>query len=383
MILRKLSLIGAICLFAAFGTSAASVLKYLPDNPKLDGSVDYRAEIQKALDENEVVELKGSGNPKKPFVYGVKISSRNRTGIVVPKGHVFKGSKSAIIKRIPSKGRVIATKKGARVKGIIIDGNKKAHWPEFKDLGKSDMGILIGSDNLIEDCYIYDIPGCAFATYANGSIVRRCKAKNSGYIDIRFKTDYYQGKWDRWSGDSFYIRGNNNIVVDCDSEDAFRWDYTTCHGKSGGSVFINCKGRDVLWKSYGFIDIEGCDGDGSIMINCKSPDGSIAISTSGSKLIDSTSQRINVYSTDNVLVNGCETFGGGIAVGGWCSQKNSYIRGGANPVVVNNIINRSSPAPECRKLRTGLCRFSQQMEKELRQETFSMNTKAVLDAGLV
>lgn len=325
---------------------AVSVLKYLPENPKLDGSVNYSAEIQTALDENEAVELTGSGNAENPFIYGVKCGeNKSKCGIVVPEGRTLKGSKSAIIKRIPSSGKTIISERGARIKGIIIDGNKNAHWPEFKDLGKSDMGIMIGTDNLIEDCYIYNIPGIAFGTYADNSVVRRCKAKNSGYIDLKFKVDYYQGKWDNYSGDSFYIRGNNNIVIDCDSEDAFRWDYTTCHEKSGGSIFINCKGRDVLWNSYGFIDIEGCDGEGSIMINCKSPDGSIAISTSGSKLINCTGHRINVYASDNVLVEGCETLGGGLAVGGWSSSKNTFIRGGTNPVVINNIINRDNPGP--------------------------------------
>lgn len=354
MNLKKALLLIGISLLIICTANAVSVLKYLPKNPSLDGSVDYRAEIQKALDENETVELVGSGNSKKPFIYGIMPSkinisktfrSRSPYGIFVHSGHILRGSKSAVIKRIPNKGQMIITGKGVSVKGIIIDGNKKAHWPKFKELGKHDTGISIGNSNLIEDCYIYNNPGHAFSTHANNSVIRRCKAKNIGYIDIKFSAAYYKGSWDRWSGDAFYIRGHNNLVIDCDSEDAFRWDYTTCHAKSGGSIFINCKGRDVLWRSYGFIDIEGCDGAGSIMINCKSPDGSISISTSGSKLINCTGNRINVYSSDNVLISGCETFGGGLAVGGWSSSKKSYIRGGANPIVINNIINRSNPGP--------------------------------------
>ena len=342
----KVLLAGMLFWCASCIINAESIMKYLPANPKLDGTVDYSNEIEKALKENAVVELIGSGNPKKPNIYGLKCSKGElRYAIKIPAGRILKGCKSAVLKRIPSFGRLIVTEEGAYLKGLIIDGNKKAHWPQFKDLGKSAMGILFDSNNVIENCYIFDNPGCAFATYADSSIVRNCKAKNSGYIDIKFSANYYKGKWDQWSGDSFYIRGHNNIVVNCDSVDAFRWDYTTCHHKAGGSIFINCKGKDVLWKTYGFIDIEGCDGDGSIMINCKSPDGSIAISTSNSKLINCAGNRINVYSTDNVLVAGCETYGGGIAVGGWCSNKKSYIRGGANPIVVNNIINRDNPGP--------------------------------------
>jgi len=347
---NKKFLVGsAVLLLAVAHVTAVSVLNYLPENPQLDGTVNYGVEIQKALNENPSVELLGSGDPDQPFIYGIKNTPDDKykrgKGLIVPAGHILMGSESAIIKRIPSQGPLIVTEKGAWVKGIIIDGNKKAHWPEFEEMRNVDMGIRIGANNVIEDCTIYNTPGIAFGTYANSSVIRRCKAKNSGYIDVKFKADYYQGKWDRYSGDSFYIRGYNNVVIDCDSEDAFRWDYTTCHENAGGTVYINCNGRDTLWRSYGFIDIEGCDGDGSIMINCKSPNGNIAVSTSGSKLINCTGKRINIHSTDNVLVSGCETYGGGLVVGGWSSHKTSYVRGGASPVVINNIINRSSPGP--------------------------------------
>ncbi|MDD5598208.1 MAG: hypothetical protein PHV82_09700, partial [Victivallaceae bacterium] len=324
----------------SFQVRAVNIMKYLPRDARLDGSVDYRAEIQKALDENETVELAGSGNPAKPLIYGVKIP-RSRIGLTVPEGHTLIGSSSAVIKRIPSAGSVLLTQKGVRIKGIIIDGNKKAHWPEFEDLGKGDMGIRIGPDNLIESCSIYDMPGTAFATSSDGSVIRNCKARNVGYIDLKYSSNRYIGKLDRWSGDGFYIRGHKNLVIDCCSEDAFRWDYTTCHGNVGDTLFINCKGRDVLWKTYGFIDIEACDGKGSTMINCKSPDGSIAISTSDSKLIGCTAHHIDVHAADNIFISGCETLGGGLAVGGWCSLRKSYVRGGANPIVINNVINRN------------------------------------------
>lgn len=347
--IRPIFALLAMLLLSLSGAASepVSVLKYLPANPQLDGSVDYRAEIQRAVNENKVLEFPGSGDPARPHVYGIRPADNQRLkrpcGLDVPAGHTLIGSGSAVLKRLPNRGYLIVTGKGVTVRSLIVDGNKAAHFPEFPELGKSDMGICFGAENLIEDCYVYNIPGIAFGTYSDRSLVRRCKARNAGYIDVKFKADYYQGKWDKYSGDSFYIRGRDNVVADCDSEDASRWDYTTCHERSGGTLYLNCNGRDVTFRSYGFIDIEGCDGAGSILVNCKSPDGSLAVSTSGTQLYNCTAQRINAYAADDVVIANCETFGGGLCVGGWSSAKKSYIRGGNRPIVVNNIVNRDAP----------------------------------------
>jgi hypothetical protein len=292
--------------------------------------------LQQALTTFNLVTLAGSGDPTRPRQYPV------RPGLVIPSGHTLRGSDSAELLRLPARGKLVRLEPCARIHRVIINGNKYRHYPEFEDLGKSDMGIQATSNCLVEECVVYDIPGCAFATYGDDNLFRACKAVNSGYIDLKFKADYYQGKWDRWSGDSFYIRGHNNIVLDCDSEDAFRWDYTTCHENSGNTVYVNCTGRDVRWRSYGFIDIEGCDGLGSVMINCKSPDGSIAISTRKSKLINCAAAKINIYNSDEAMVVNSETLGQGLAYGGWTSRQNQQIKGGKDPVIVGNVINRSA-----------------------------------------
>ncbi len=335
----------AICMCLAIigilSASPVSIKQYLPADARLDGSQDLSEYLQKAVNENKDLLLDGSGDPGKPLIYGIKIGAE-KTGLVIPSGHTLRGGKGSEIKRIPSAGKLLVAQKSVRVSGITINGNKAAHWPEFDDLRNTDMGLLFAGNCVIEDCRIYDNPGIAFGTYANNSVVRRCKAQNSGYIDLKFKADFYQGKWDRWSGDSFYIRGNNNVVIDCDSEDAFRWDYTTCHENSGNTVYVNCTGRDLRWRTYGFIDIEGCDGMGSTMINCKSPDGSIAISTANSKLINCEAGYINVHNADNVTLIDNRTLGGGLAVGGWSSAKKTQVRGGAAPMVVGNEVNRSS-----------------------------------------
>lgn len=292
--------------------------------------------LQQALTAFNLVTLAGSGDPARPRRYPVK------PGLVIPSGHTLRGSDSAELVRLPAKGKLVRLEPCARIHRVIINGNKDQHYPEFEDLGKSDMGIQATSNCLIEECVVYDIPGCAFATYGDDNLFRACRAVNSGYIDLKFKADYYQGKWDRWSGDSFYIRGHNNVVLDCHSEDAFRWDYTTCHENSGNTLYINCTGSDVRWRSYGFIDIEGCDGLGSVMINCQSPDGSIAISTAKTKLINSSAAKINIYNSDQVMIVNNETLGQGLAYGGWSSSQNQQIKGGKDPVLVGNAINRSA-----------------------------------------
>ncbi|HDY69139.1 MAG TPA: hypothetical protein ENH85_15295 [Candidatus Scalindua sp.] len=330
-----------------YGTipEGVSILKYLPKGPVLDGSVDYREAFQKAINENKCVVIPGSNDPKKPNVYGISIDPSTRSGILIPDGHILVGQPHATIKRLPSTGVLIRVGKGARLIGITADGNKAAHWPAFKDNVGKDGGVAVYMMGgcVVQDCTVYDSPGHAFATHRNDNIVMRCVGRNCGYIDLRYNATFYRGKWDKWSGDAFYIRGYNNLVIDCEAYDCFRWGYTTCHAKSGGSTFINCTMKNALWETYGFIDIEGCydDWEGTVLINMKSTQGSIAISTNNTRVINCESGRITVYNADNTLIAGCTTHGGGLGIGGWTSTKNAYVRGGNSPVVIDNTIVKS------------------------------------------
>ncbi|MCK5801816.1 MAG: beta galactosidase jelly roll domain-containing protein [Lentisphaeria bacterium] len=327
----------ALLAVTASAADWVSVLAYLPDNPVLDGSIDYREQFNQALAENVALLIPGSADPDKPLVYGMT------TGVKIPEGHVLKAQPNSILKRLPSKGKLLHVGRRARVIGVTVDANKYAHWPQFKDLGKSDGAFLLLGGCVVEDCTAYDVPGIAFMCYSDNNIVRNCKARNCGYIDLKFNADFYQGKWDQWSGDGFYFRGHDNLIIDCEAIDCFRWAYTTCHEKAGRATYINCKGSAVNWRPYGFIDIEGCDGGGSTLINCVGTFGSIAISTSGTRMYHCEAKSIHVYNADDVEIIDCTTRGGGLGVGGWSSAMNSTVRGGNNPVVVGNTINKHVP----------------------------------------
>ena len=333
---------GVVLAFSVSAVAApwANVSDYLPDDAKLDGSVDLREALQTALDENAAVVLQGSGDPDKPLVYGVRIPAGKSFGLMVPEGHTLRAEPGAVIRRLPSKRALIHVGKRARLVGVTVDGNKHAHYPTYEDLGKSDFGILMLGECVVEDCTVYDIPGIAFGTYAGKNVVRRCTARNAGYIDLKFNADYYQGKWDNWSGDGFYMRGHHNVVIDCVAIDCFRWAYTTSHENSGSATYINCEADMPTWKTYGFIDIEACDGGGSTMIHCTSPKGTLAISTDGCKLYHCEAGAIAVNDADHVEIVNCTTRGGGLAVGGWTSALKTQVRGGNQPVVVGNTINK-------------------------------------------
>jgi hypothetical protein len=329
-----------------------SVLKYLPENPVLDGSVDYRLAIQKALLENDCVTLTGSGDPAKPNVYGVSCDSDARCGLVVPAGKTLAGEPGAVLLRLPSRGSLVVLEKGARVMGVAIDGNKRGHAvPAWVDAVGKQNGASFevrGDGAALSGCASVDAPGHGFATYARGALLWRCTARNSGMIDLKFNANFYQGKWDNWSGDGFYIRGFHSVVMDCESYDCFRWGYTTCHEKAGAATYIDCSMYNEAWATYGFIDIEDCsdDREGTVLIGMKAPKGKkTAASVSSEKTVFLGCELgcLRGYSANHLLVAGCTIRGGGLGVGGWSSPKNAWVRGGASPVILANTIIKTDP----------------------------------------
>jgi len=333
----------------AFGDipDGVSVLKYLPANPVLDGSVDYRPAIQKALNENACVVLTGSNDPAKPNIYGVSC------GIAVPEGKVLVGNPGAVLRRMPSVGALVVLGKGAQAVGVTIDGNKKSHnTSELLDkVGKNGGTAFqaVGEGAVLRDCTVFDVPGHAFHAAARNVLMWRCKARNSGVIDLKFNADYYQGKWDAWSGDAFYIKGFQDVVMDCESYDCFRWGFTTCHEKAGASTYIDCSMFNEKWRTYGFIDIEDCmdDREGTVLIGMKAPKGkkrNINVSSAKTVLLNCGMETFCGYNADDLLMAGCTIRGNGLGLGGWSSWLNSLRRGGANPVILDNTIIKNGPA---------------------------------------
>ncbi len=142
------------------------VRTYLPDSHVTDGSIDYREPIQKCLDENPAVYFPGGPSETEPVIYGSTAGLQTRKGAKI----VF--APHAILKRLPSSLRFLALADGTHLQGVVIDGNKYEHWPHFKTQSKE--AIRVGSDCLLEDCFVYDYPGYAYMV-RNSVKTARCR----------------------------------------------------------------------------------------------------------------------------------------------------------------------------------------------------------------
>lgn len=306
----------------------ASVRDYLSDDFNGDGSVDCTEGIQAALSENRAVYFPGSSSDE-PVIYAA------RPGLTTG-GHsdVIFGPR-ARLKRLPGEGPMLKLNRGTHLSGAVIDGNKYAHWPDYPDLGKRTSGILMRGHCVVQDCVVFNNPGIAFSAYSDHNHVLRCRAENCGYIDVKFGADFYQGKWDEWSGDGFYMRGSSNTVKDCIAYDCFRWDLCSSHSGARGNTYVDCRGGDVNFRTGRFVDIELAEPHNRL-IRCKSPNSSIMVSTPHTDIIDCVADRICVYhNADYCTVRGC-TLSGPLIVGSRHPEKRPEETGGASPIVQDN-----------------------------------------------
>jgi len=256
-----------------------SVKTYLPESWPTDGSVDLRPMIEKALAENTQLFFPGSLDARKPTIYPIS------AGLAVPENRRIKFAPNARFLRIPSKGVLVWLHNGAVLDSVVIDGNKYAHWPQFKTMHKTDAGIGLRSYNVLRDVVIFNNPGIAFSQWnGTGCYLYRCVAENCGYIDLFYGAMFYSGRWDQASGDGFYINGSHNIIKDCQAYDCSRWAYVTCHARgrsrpASNNTYVDCRGGDVNFITYGFIDVEGA-GENNRFVRCQSPNSYISVSRS-------------------------------------------------------------------------------------------------------
>jgi len=254
---------------------------------------------------------------------------------------------------------VISLTEGAHLSGAVIDGNKYNHWPEFQELGKSDAGIRIANYCTVEDCAVFNNPGIAFFSYGSFNKISRCLAENIGYLDVKFGAMNYAGARHAWSGDGFYFRGTGNVIRECEAYDAQRWAFTSPHSGARQNTYVDCRGGDINFRTYGFIDIEGAEGNNRL-IRCISPNSHIAIPGSPqTEVIQCLASRISFYDHQNPdsvemyggqrgiapLVDGCITTEGGIVMGGWSSQRNQLVPGPVAPIVTDNRMYKSHSGP--------------------------------------
>ena len=178
------------------------VRDYLPKGYVTDGSVDYREQIQKCLDENTCVYFPGSNDHKKPMVYGATAGLKTKPFSVIRFGP------NAILKRLPSTDDLIRLRTGTRLIGAVIDGNKYSHWPMMKNRPIKPYSFVAGhavvmeGRNVVEDCFVYNNAGIAFGAWGGGNNkLYRCRAENCGFLEA-MGTNYWSGEYA--SGDGFY-----------------------------------------------------------------------------------------------------------------------------------------------------------------------------------
>ncbi|MGC9317097.1 MAG: sugar-binding domain-containing protein [Armatimonadota bacterium] len=319
----------AVLLVIPAGAQMTGIDEYLPEDAPTDGSIDLTARVQRALNERSALYFPGGDDPESPRVYALRAPLEVRDGSVLVFGP------NSLVRRLPSEGALLRLGHRCRITGCVIDGNKYAHWPQFQDLGKSDYGILCRSQCVIEECFVYNNPGIAFGTWADYSTFIRCRAENVGYIDVKFGADFYQGAWDKWSGDGFYIRGRANTVRDCEAYDCFRWDLCASHSGARGNTFVDCRCGDVNWRSYGMVDIEGAEANNRL-IRCYSPNSRVAVSTAHTEVIDCIAAGFSCYRADYITIRGCTALREGITLGRPAQEDKAY--GGRSPNIVGNRI---------------------------------------------
>ena len=321
-----------------------SIADYLPEDCPTDGSVDLTEHVTRALAERSALYFPGSDDPEAPRIYAL------RAQLVVPRGTALAFGPNSLVRRLPSRGSLFRLQEYCRISGAVIDGNKYGHWPALKDVGdegpgvagtKMFFGIRTESHCLVKDCFVYNSPGGGFCTRARGSKFIRCRAENVGFIDVKFGAGHYSADRDKWSGDGFAIAGPQNIVRDCEAFDCFRWDFNSSHASVRGTTYVDCRGGDINWRSYGFVDFEA-SGANNRLIRCYSPNSWIVVSSPRAEIIDCVASAIIAHGADYITIRGCTTTRRGIALG-WHYEEQDKHYGGKSPLVSGNRIFMSEP----------------------------------------
>jgi hypothetical protein len=154
--------------------SAVSVRRLLADRlghrPVLDGSVDYRTELQAVFSSGPShFVLEGSGAPDAPFIYGASYGlnadpSTRSAAIVLPAGTTLVGTDTAVLRGVSTgacrNGKLLGLLDNAAVVGLRIQGNKHA-FQGCDNYGKHRGAAIhvAGHNVFIARCTIRESPG--------------------------------------------------------------------------------------------------------------------------------------------------------------------------------------------------------------------------------
>ena len=318
-----------------------NVLDYLPGGYVTDGSVDYREQIQKCLDEHAYIYFPGSEDANAPLIYGATATLKVRPGSVVEFGP------NARIRRLPDKigPNFIELGRRARLIGVIVDGNKYAFWPLLKDRPREPYSftvghaIVLGGENVIEDCVVYNNAGIAFGAWGvSDNKLYRCRAENCGFLEA-MGDRYWAGEHASGDGFIFYDGSHNNIVKDSEAYDCHRWGFVI-EARASNNTFVDCRGGNIHFRCFGFIDVE-TDGSGNSLVRCRSNNSNITLMGPHNEMHQCVASHIDAQNASHARVVACTTTGGPILVGGTIESLESNPR--PSPMVVFNRVFLSRP----------------------------------------
>ena len=294
--------------------SYVDVRTYLPEGYVTGGSVDYREQIQKCFDENAYIYFPGSNDPGSPMIYG------SMTGLETRPFSVVRFGTNAVLRRLPSFGQLLKLGRGTHLIGAVIDGNKYAHWPLLKDREIKPYaytpghGVVLGGQNVIKDCFVYNLAGIAFGAWsASDNKIYRSRAENCGFLEA-MGDDFWSGEHASGDGFLFFPNSHNNIVKDCEAYDCTRWGYVI-EGQSTNNTFVDCRGGNIHFTCYGFIDVEG-EVPNNSLVRCRSHNSRIQLMGSQNDLFGCVASQIDAENASFVRIMACTTTGGPILVGG-------------------------------------------------------------------
>ena len=320
------------------GRGYVDVRTYLPRGYVSDGSVDYRHQIQKCFDENAYVYFPGSNDPKKPMVYGSTAGLKTRPYSIVRFGT------NAVLRRLPGFDDLLTLGRGTQLMGAVIDGNKQAHWPLMKNRPiepyafVAGAGVKLVGQNVVKDCFVYNLAGIAFGAWSSSdNKIYRSRAENCGFLEAT-GDEFWAGE--HASGDGFlFIDSHNNIVKDCEAYDCHRWGFVI-EGSSSNNTFVDCRGGNVHFKCFGFIDIEGSVPNNSL-VRCKSHNSNITVMGSQNELFSCVASQIDAQNASFVRIIASTTTGGPIAVGGTLDELKANARPSAMVLLNRVFLSRS------------------------------------------
>ena len=256
---------------------------------------------------------------------------------------------NAILKRLPSFGKLLRLGYGTHLTGAVVDGNKYAHWPLVKDRKVEYYAFVIGAaivmrgQNVIRDCFVYNNPGIAFVGWhASDNKIYRSRAENCGFLEA-MGTRQWTGEHASGDGFLFALTSGYNIVKDSEAIDCARWGFVYTEG-TRHSMLVDCRGGDVHIRSFGFVDVESA-GPGTILVRCRSPNSLLEVNSDSQEVVGCMGATLNAKHSSFPRLLGNTIIGGALRVSE-VRDDQLVTPGEESPMLGFNRVFLSDPSPD-------------------------------------